>query len=273
MAWSYTFDITTPAFDDDPSEADDRMREIKGGSQERLNVDHYFPLTGSEVSDLDAGEHRKVTIRTLSVVEVAALAGAKAYLYRLVTDGELYFKDASGNTIQLTSGGKILSASLDMLDEDNMASDSAVHVATQQSIKAYADAVAVAAAAAAAVAIDAAIAAYVTLSAYTNQDTDGNAMLKTHAYKASTDGYVSAVHDVAYGAGRGMKLYVGGTNDPFGAGDLVQRMENDGSTYNNYYSVTYSIAKDEYFEIRVYSGTPVIRWRSKGTLIEPVDHN
>lgn len=147
MAWIRTYDIDTPDGSvDDPSEAADRMNEIKLATQERENVDHYWPLTGSEVSDLEAGEHRKVTIRTLSVVEVAALAGAKAYLYRLVTDGELYFKDASGNTIQLTSGGKILSASLDMLNEDDMASDSAVHAATQQSIKAYADAIAAAAA-------------------------------------------------------------------------------------------------------------------------------
>ncbi len=147
MAWMRTYDITTPDGSvDSPAEAADRMNEIKFATQERLDADHYFPLTGTEVSDLDAGEHRKITLRTLSAVEVAALAGAKAYLYQLVTDGELYFKDAAGNTIQLTFGGKILSASLNMLDEDNMISDSAVHAITQQSSKAYADAIATAAA-------------------------------------------------------------------------------------------------------------------------------
>ena len=131
MAWMRTFDIDTPDGSvDSPAEADDRMQEIKFATQEREDVDHYWPLTGTEVSDLEAGEHRKITIRTLTAVAVAALAAAKAYLYHLVTDGELYFKDAAGNTIKLTSGGKILSASLDMLDEDNMASNSAVHTIT-----------------------------------------------------------------------------------------------------------------------------------------------
>ncbi len=146
MAWLRTYDITTPDGSvDSPAEAADRMNEIKLATQEREDTDHYWPLTGTEVSDLDAGEHRKITLRSLTAVAVAALAAAKAYIYHLVTDGELYFKDAAGNTIQLTSGGKILSASLNMLDEDNMISDSAVHTLTQQSSKAYADAIAAAA--------------------------------------------------------------------------------------------------------------------------------
>ena len=144
-----TYDIDTPDGSvDDPAEAADRMNEIKFATQEREDVDHYWPLTGSEVSDTDAAEHRKLTLRTLSAVEVAALTATKAYLYRLVTDGELYFKDDDDNTIKLTSGGKILSASLDMKDEDDMASDSNTHTYTQQAIKAYADAVAAVAAAA-----------------------------------------------------------------------------------------------------------------------------
>ena len=108
MAFANTFDTISPTGSDDPSEADDRMREIKAATQERANVDHYWPLTGTGVSDDDAGEHRKVTIRTLSVVEVAALSATKAYLYRLVTDGELYFKDDSDNTIQLSDKGNNL---------------------------------------------------------------------------------------------------------------------------------------------------------------------
>ena len=270
MAWMRTYDITTPDGSvDSPAEADDRMQEIKFATQERENVDHYWPLTGSEVSDLEAGEHRKITLRSITAVAVAALAAAKAYLYHLVTDGELYFKDAAGNTIQLTSGGKILSASLDMFDEDDMASDSDVHAATQQSIKAYADAIA----AAAAVAIAAAIAANVTLSAYTNQDSDGNAMLKTHAYKATTDGQVSAYSEVPWGPGREIKGFVGITNDPAGAGTLIQREENNEINFNNQKSISFLVAKDEYFEITVYSGIPTILWKSFGTLSKPVDHN
>lgn len=34
-----------------------------------------------------------------------------------------------------------------------------------------------------------------------------------------------------------------------------------------------STAKDEYFEIRVYTGTPAIYWKSFGTLSEPIDQD
>lgn len=107
-----TYNIVTPPGSGDPAEADDRIREIKAAVQERENVDHYWPLTGTEVSDADTGEQRKITIRTLSAVEVAALSATKAYIYRLVTNGELYFKDANNNTIQITTGGILNSLNL-----------------------------------------------------------------------------------------------------------------------------------------------------------------
>jgi hypothetical protein len=271
MAWARTYDIDTPDGSvDDPAEAADRMNEIKLATQERENVDHFWPLTGSEVSDHDAAEHRKITLRTLSAVEVAALTATKAYIYRLVTDGELYFKDDDDNTIKLTSGGKILSASLDMKDEDAMGSDSATHAATQQSIKAYADAVAAAVAAAATAEI---AAADRSLSAYTNLDSDDNAMLPSHAYKAATDGMVIALANVDPGSARDLRLYIGITNDPAGAGDLIDRNENDGSAQANYRSVSFLVAKGEYFEITTYAATPTIRWRSFGTLSKPIDQN
>lgn len=103
-----TYDTATPAGSDDPVEADDRIREVKAAVQERDDVDHLWDKTGTEVSGADTGEHRKITLRTLTAVAVAALTSAKAYLYRLVTDGELYFKDASDNTLQLTDKGNNL---------------------------------------------------------------------------------------------------------------------------------------------------------------------
>ncbi len=270
MAWLRTYDITTPDGSvDSPAEAADRMNEIKFATQERLDVDHYFPLTGTEVSDLDAGEHRKITLRSITAVAVAALAAAKAYLYHLVTDGELYFKDAAGNTIKLTSGGKILSASLDMKDEDNMASDSAVHTLTQQSSKAYADAVAAWATAE----IAAAIAAYeVSLSAYTNKDSDGNAMLINHAYKAATAGMACATGAQTGVPTSRLRGYVGATNNPAGVGDLIQA--NGGTNDIAPSGTSFLVAKDEYFEFTVANmGIVTIRWKSFGPLSEPVDHN
>lgn len=247
MAWTYTYDIATPdGSADDPAEADDRMQEIKAAVQERENVDHYWPKTGTEVSDDDTGEHRKITLRTLSAAVVAVLTATKAYLYRLVTDGELYFKDASDNTIQFTSGGKIPSASLDMKDEDNMTSNSATHAATQQSIKAYADAIAAAA--------TAAIAAAIAGDVPTPNDSESNAMVKAHAYLAQTSGYVTAWTEAQNS--NWLRGYVGITNDPAGAGTNA-----DSSAHaTGYPSITFFVGKGKYFEVTHDSQTVTIIW-------------
>ncbi len=61
LAFSSTYDTATPAGTDDPREADDRMREIKEATRERLAVEHYFALTGTEVSDSNVGTHKDIT--------------------------------------------------------------------------------------------------------------------------------------------------------------------------------------------------------------------
>lgn len=63
-----------------------------------------------------------------------------------------------------------------VLDEDNMASDSATKLATQQSIKAY---------------IDAAIAG-IAFGAWTDKDTNANTLVKNERYLAQCDGFVTA---------------------------------------------------------------------------------
>lgn len=143
MAWTDTYDTNTPDGDaDSPQEADDRIREVKAAVQERENVDHYWPLTGTQVSDTEAGEHRKVTMH--APISTPANVANKMFVYGKDVGGkiELHVEDEDGNEVQITSAGKILSASLDMKDEDDLSSDSATHVASQQSIKAYIDALA-----------------------------------------------------------------------------------------------------------------------------------
>lgn len=114
MAFTDIIDTALPDGGDDPAEADNNMRRIQGGFQELMDVDHLLAKTGTEISSTDSGEHRKITLRTLTPTEVAALTATKAYLYRLSTNGELYFKDDDDNTIQLTTGGviKLTSAAL-----------------------------------------------------------------------------------------------------------------------------------------------------------------
>jgi hypothetical protein len=98
-----TFDKAAPAGTDDPSEADDNMRRIQAAVQERENVDHYWPLTGTEVSDANAGEHRKVTFNQ-SIANPTQVA-SKAHLY--MKDDELFYQDDTNTAKQLTNSGKL----------------------------------------------------------------------------------------------------------------------------------------------------------------------
>ena len=105
------YDTATPAGSDDPAEADDNMRRIQDAVQQRENVDHYWPLTGTEVSDVDTGEHRKVTLRT---GPAPAAVANKGFVYAKDVGGkaELFYRDEDGNEVQITSGGILNSLNL-----------------------------------------------------------------------------------------------------------------------------------------------------------------
>ena len=113
-SFSDTFDKATPSGQDDPSEADDRMREIKAAVQERENVDHVWALTGTEVSAADTGEHRKITYN--ATISDPTPVASKSHLY--MQNDELRYRDDSNAAIDLTSGGKLGSASTDLTVND-----------------------------------------------------------------------------------------------------------------------------------------------------------
>lgn len=165
--------------------------------------------------------------------------------------------DVTGNidptTYETTNGG--------FLDEDAMGSDAADKVASQQSIKAYVD-----------TQIAAYIASEVTLSAYCTDDSESNAMLKAHAYKAVTPGVASVFCYMTAGLAW-IKGYVGATSDPVGAGTLIHRRSQDTEGQGYYVGFDLHVAKDEYFEITTSADTPTIRWISLGTLSKPVDQD
>jgi microcystin-dependent protein len=99
-----------------------------------IDQDHDFATGGAQT-----GKHNKVSL--IEAADIGTGAEGLPILGAQTTSGkaELVFTDEDDNDVQITSGGKILSASLDLKDEDNMASDSATHAASQQSIKAYVD--------------------------------------------------------------------------------------------------------------------------------------
>jgi len=117
-AWSNTYDNATPAGDQVLTSGDDRIREVKSSIQERLNACMHFPLTGSQVSNTDAGKFRDITFTDESAAQVAD-GGASPLHTAAAGEGildikdsaaskrELWWWDEAGNNLQLTSGGVI----------------------------------------------------------------------------------------------------------------------------------------------------------------------
>lgn len=106
--FSDTYDTATPGGGDSPTEADDRMREIKAAVQQRENVDHYWPLTGTEVSDADAGEHRKVLFHEpIAATPTVASNHGDLRLKDVAAKAELHWTDEDENEVQLTTAGSM----------------------------------------------------------------------------------------------------------------------------------------------------------------------
>lgn len=105
FGWTATYDTTTPAGTDAPSVLDDRIREIKLGVQERQNIDHYWPLSGSQVSHDDAGKHRKVTFQEVLGTKPTLTAGQLAIYTKLTDSNEaVWLESDAGTERQLTTG-------------------------------------------------------------------------------------------------------------------------------------------------------------------------
>jgi len=120
--------------------------------------------------------------------------------------------------------------------------------------------------------VDAGVAAEATLRSFganTREDDDTNNMVKAHAYLANQDGFVTAF-DTQVAGSEALNGYVGATDDPAGAGDLIATWEN-GST-SNIGTITFPVASGKYFEITWQgTGEPTIYWHPIGTLVKPTD--
>jgi len=107
-AWTNTFDTATPTGANHPNVIDDHIRLNKLAIQERLNVDHYAPLTGTSQSDTDGGKHRKVTFRSGAEDNVTTVAADEGVLYSKDVDGgsgakaELYWRGEDDIDLQIT---------------------------------------------------------------------------------------------------------------------------------------------------------------------------
>ena len=260
--FDYTLDCASPVGTDAPSSLDDKDRETRFGFAERLNVDHRFNLTGTQLSDADIGMHRQVTFysstATDPILGVAAVSSVD----------ELRYTDSEGSVLYLTSDGTLNIRNADLLG--TLASNTyftAVDNAgtgTVDLIKANVSDVAVLPdgselATTAAPTADADITNKKFVDdrtdgqAATANDSDPTAMLKAHAYLAATSGFVTAFASTD----NRMQLYVGATNDPAGAGTLVDESH---ATNTDRINVHAFVPNGRYFEVTLSSETPTIIW-------------
>lgn len=97
-----------PAGGESPRMGDDRIRAQAAGIVELMQVDHYMGSpTGTAYDSDDAGKHSKVTL-----VEAKTIADQPNNTIARDSAGDLWFKDGSGNQVQLTSGGHLNGAAL-----------------------------------------------------------------------------------------------------------------------------------------------------------------
>ena len=125
LAFSTTYRIDTPDGTDDPSEGDDRMREAKLATQERLDVDHYWtPSAANIYDDPNTGKHRFVTYAEPNNI-TSVVAGEGATFTKDTNDiPELHWIDDEDNVLQLTQEGRFyLGTNNVYLRVDNAAAD------------------------------------------------------------------------------------------------------------------------------------------------------
>ena len=124
-ALTNTYDTATPDGSvDDPKDGDNRIRETTAAIQERMNDhngtanegDHYWPLTGTNVSNIDTGQHRMVTLRQMaadpdSLTSYSTITNL-GFLYQkdVSGNGEFFYEDEASNVLQMTSGGDLHSS-------------------------------------------------------------------------------------------------------------------------------------------------------------------
>lgn len=108
--WGYVFDTETLTGSTAPQLIDDNVTTTLKALQERLNTDHYFPLTGTQVSDAASGEHRKVTF-SLQIADPAPGANKGALYIKddaVTAKAELFWEDEDAHVLQVTNGGALL---------------------------------------------------------------------------------------------------------------------------------------------------------------------
>ena len=174
------------------------------------------------------------------------LASGRVFLDTLGVTGD-FAVNTDKFTIDAATGNVAVAGTLDIqsstpidsvIDDDAMATATNTNVATSESIKAYID-------------------TQLSFSEYTTTDSDLDTIVKSTTYTATGDGFVVAM------------VKLSGTNDLLEGqlgGTAIIRHEVAG---NDWASISYPVASGETFRVTASTGTPTIRWKSRGPLSRP----
>ena len=108
------------------------------------------------------------------------------------------------------------------------------------------------------------------MGGFTNEDDDSNAMVKSHAYLANQDGFVT-LWSTANSAGNGIRGYIGDTDDPAGAGTIVAQAISPADNFSVFLS--FPVQSGKYFETNGGTATTIIWHSMGGTLAKPTDQD
>jgi len=101
--WDAAFNVY-PSENVNKNETDDIFRALKAAIQERIDVDHYMDMAGTQTYH---GEHRKITFQ--AVITTPTNVTGKGFVYIKEVNGspELHWQgEAGGEELQLTVGGR-----------------------------------------------------------------------------------------------------------------------------------------------------------------------
>jgi len=107
-----TLDTTKPAGSESPRLLDDYERQTRLAFQERLDVDHFFHLTGSLLDEIaaGAGKHRQVTFQAPLDEDPVPLDGEALLYTKSVDDVAEVFAacdGVDGDPVQVTKAGQL----------------------------------------------------------------------------------------------------------------------------------------------------------------------
>ena len=103
---------TSPAGSQAASLGDDRIREFKKQVREIMGVDHKYDSSGQ---DATMGMHNKLTLIETADLGTGAVGKTLLGSETVGGKGELMYTDEDDTSVQMTSGGKLGSATTDLL--------------------------------------------------------------------------------------------------------------------------------------------------------------